>query len=88
MMEWIWVRFYWEEMNKDFVDSLEILNKLIYFFVHLISLLVGQERFTKLVQGVKGPLDINPSTIVLSSSFVSDFKGYWGILCNGLVGSI
>lgn len=76
MIGWMWVRFYWEVMVKNFVDSPKILNQMIHVFVHLISLLVGWEGSTKHVQGVKRPLEIKSSTIGVSSSFVSGFNGY------------
>ena len=63
-------------MDKDFVHNLEILNKLVYVFVHFISFLVGWEGSTKLVQDVEGPSDIKLSTVGLHSPFVSGFKEY------------
>lgn len=85
MMGWIWVRFYWDKRGNNFVDDSEVLNKFIYIFVHLISLLVRWKRLYGSVQSVRKSLDINPPTIGLSSSFASGFKGYWEILYNGLV---
>lgn len=57
---WIWVRFYWEVRDNNFVDDAEVLNKFIYIFICLISLLIGWEGF---VQSVRRSLDLNPPAI-------------------------
>lgn len=47
--------------------------------------MVGWKKFREPEEGVKRPLDIKSLTVGLCYSFVSYFKGYWGICLMALV---
>lgn len=80
----IWVKFYQEMRYNDFVDGLEVLNKLVSLSFCFFTRRMGVLQ--RLVQSMRRLLYVRPSTIGLSPSF--GFKGYWRSLSNGLVGSI
>lgn len=69
--------------NNNVLDGPEVLNKWISLplglFTAKMDVLQGQS--------MKRSLDMRLSTIGLMPSSASGFKGYWGSLGNGLVGS-
>ena len=66
--------------NNNFVDGPAVLNLSTGFFTARMGILQGR--------GLRRPLELRLSTICLIPFYAYGFKGYWGSLSNGLVGSI